>query len=260
MRAGKAHDIRYKGLEFDGWRELHWTRPFRGERYSLVWYTPQGLEEPRAILEGGGGWCAATKLAESLAPVKIVSKSLSNLEADQEKRTPIQGPLTGQIFSMVPPNVNFKSRISLLAIERLDRVQAFNVQVPLRSTSTGVHEGFQGRVLFDSDASVPEFRRLQLCESVRVVLLHQDYEFDLGPAPSVSSICDWIVDKVDWGLGLKSFENFGNAAPTSPGFPGFHVRCKSSGLLSVPTCALLLSFAPWILAPHPRPTSPHVIN
>ena len=34
---GTASDIRYVPLEFDGWRQLHWTRPFRGERYSLVW-------------------------------------------------------------------------------------------------------------------------------------------------------------------------------------------------------------------------------
>ena len=37
MVEGQPHDIRYRGLEFDGWRQLHWTRPFRGERYSLVW-------------------------------------------------------------------------------------------------------------------------------------------------------------------------------------------------------------------------------
>jgi hypothetical protein len=124
-----AHDIRYKGLEFDGWRELHWTRPFRGERYSLVWYTPQGLEEPRAALDRGEGWEVATRLAEGLSPVEIVTKSLANLEAARAARTPLKGALTAQRFSMVPPNVNFKSKISMLAIERLDRVGAFNVQV-----------------------------------------------------------------------------------------------------------------------------------
>ena len=38
---GVAHDIRYKPLSFDGWRERHWTLPFTGERFSLVWFTPQ---------------------------------------------------------------------------------------------------------------------------------------------------------------------------------------------------------------------------
>lgn len=38
------HDIRYKPLEFDGWSQRHSTLPFVGERYSLVWFTPQGVE------------------------------------------------------------------------------------------------------------------------------------------------------------------------------------------------------------------------
>ena len=31
---------RYKPLEFNGWKERHWTLPFQGERYSLVFFTP----------------------------------------------------------------------------------------------------------------------------------------------------------------------------------------------------------------------------
>ena len=38
----EQHDIRYQPLEFDGWRLRHWTLPFRGERFSLVWFTPEG--------------------------------------------------------------------------------------------------------------------------------------------------------------------------------------------------------------------------
>lgn len=37
---GTAHDICYKPLSFDGWRQRHWTLPFSGERFSLVWFTP----------------------------------------------------------------------------------------------------------------------------------------------------------------------------------------------------------------------------
>ena len=40
MVEGSQHDIRYKAVEFDGWKLRHWTRPFRGERFSLVWFTP----------------------------------------------------------------------------------------------------------------------------------------------------------------------------------------------------------------------------
>jgi FkbM family methyltransferase len=39
---GQSYDIRYQPLEFDGWKQRHWTEPFRGERYSLVWFTPAG--------------------------------------------------------------------------------------------------------------------------------------------------------------------------------------------------------------------------
>jgi len=37
---GQASDIRHRPLEFDGWRRRHWTRPFEGERFSIVWFTP----------------------------------------------------------------------------------------------------------------------------------------------------------------------------------------------------------------------------
>lgn len=57
---GVAHDVRYRGLEFDGWSQRHWTQPFAGERFSLVWFTPKGLEaglllrEERAAAGSGG--------------------------------------------------------------------------------------------------------------------------------------------------------------------------------------------------------------
>jgi len=38
---GIFHTIRYHPLEFDGWRLRHWTKPFSGERFSLVWFTPE---------------------------------------------------------------------------------------------------------------------------------------------------------------------------------------------------------------------------
>jgi hypothetical protein len=41
---GEMMDIRYKAVEFDGWKQRHWTMPFQGERYSLVWFTPKGCE------------------------------------------------------------------------------------------------------------------------------------------------------------------------------------------------------------------------
>lgn len=42
---GTEYDIRYNALEFDGWKQLHWTAPFSGERFSLVWFTPDMKEQ-----------------------------------------------------------------------------------------------------------------------------------------------------------------------------------------------------------------------
>lgn len=41
---GEVKDICYQPLQFDGWKLRHWTRPFSGERFSLVWFTPEGIE------------------------------------------------------------------------------------------------------------------------------------------------------------------------------------------------------------------------
>jgi FkbM family methyltransferase len=42
---GKPYNIRYNPLEFDGWKQRHWTEPFQGERFSLVFFTPAGKDE-----------------------------------------------------------------------------------------------------------------------------------------------------------------------------------------------------------------------
>jgi hypothetical protein len=49
---GSLHDIRYRPLEFDAWKLRHWTRPFHGERFSLVWFIPaKGLASRHSIVE-----------------------------------------------------------------------------------------------------------------------------------------------------------------------------------------------------------------
>uniref|UniRef100_A0A7S3QJX4 C2H2-type domain-containing protein n=1 Tax=Chaetoceros debilis TaxID=122233 RepID=A0A7S3QJX4_9STRA len=37
---GIAYPIRYQPLEFDGWKQRHWTGAYSGERFSLVWFSP----------------------------------------------------------------------------------------------------------------------------------------------------------------------------------------------------------------------------
>ncbi|KAL7494910.1 hypothetical protein ACHAWT_005058 [Skeletonema menzelii] len=46
---GTRKDIRYNPIQFNGWKQRHWTLPFKGERYSLVWFTPKGCEGMRGI-------------------------------------------------------------------------------------------------------------------------------------------------------------------------------------------------------------------
>jgi len=43
---GAVHEARYQPVEFDGWRERHWTLPFEGERFSLVWFSPALSQRP----------------------------------------------------------------------------------------------------------------------------------------------------------------------------------------------------------------------
>ena len=43
------HDIRYQPIQFDGWADRHWTLPFQGERYTLVWFTPNGVRVPEDL-------------------------------------------------------------------------------------------------------------------------------------------------------------------------------------------------------------------
>ena len=38
---GDPFNIKYEPLVFDGWKLRHWTNPFAGERFSLVWFTPE---------------------------------------------------------------------------------------------------------------------------------------------------------------------------------------------------------------------------
>jgi len=41
---GEVCDIQYKPLEFNGCTQRHWTKPFEGDRFSLVFFTPVGCE------------------------------------------------------------------------------------------------------------------------------------------------------------------------------------------------------------------------
>ncbi|KAL9183505.1 hypothetical protein ACHAXT_004361 [Thalassiosira profunda] len=66
----KKYDIRYNPLEFDGWNQLHWTAPFTGERFSLVWFTPElsrRTEEAQPAEERGAFSSSEDQRARRLA-------------------------------------------------------------------------------------------------------------------------------------------------------------------------------------------------
>ena len=48
------HDIRYQPLEFDGFAERHFSLPFDGERFSVVWFSSARLETAGGADDAGG--------------------------------------------------------------------------------------------------------------------------------------------------------------------------------------------------------------
>ena len=75
---GVEHDVRYAPLQFDGWGERHWTLPFAGERYSLVWFTPaaprartRADDAAAAALAGTGAFAYRRGSSDALAVVEV---------------------------------------------------------------------------------------------------------------------------------------------------------------------------------------------
>ena len=206
MVEGVQHCIRYKPLEFDGWAQEHWTLPFSGERFSIVWYIPHGLEAAADALRKGASWQDVFQLTAALPPVKR-SAPAPRPHIDQSE--PPAGPLTRQRFSMVPPSANLKGTVSRVAIAELRAVNASNLLLP--ETDPLRPPSFQGRVLFDSPAPAA-FAALRTCESVRAVLLHEDFERALGCGAAVQDVAAWLVEKSDWAW----LEQVRVPAPCSP--------------------------------------------
>ncbi|KAH8091911.1 hypothetical protein JL720_5484 [Aureococcus anophagefferens] len=75
----RVSDVRYAPLEFDGWRERHWTLPFKGERYSLVFFTPAAPRARRsaddaaaAVLAGRASFAYRPGSSDALAIVEVL--------------------------------------------------------------------------------------------------------------------------------------------------------------------------------------------
>lgn len=66
----EVHDVRYNPLLFHGWEQRHWTLPFTGERFSIVWFTPKGCEQwqlqiPPSIINDKGRCSCCTRFVHS---------------------------------------------------------------------------------------------------------------------------------------------------------------------------------------------------
>jgi hypothetical protein len=221
MVEGVSHNIRYTPLEFDGWKQEHWTVPFTGERYSLVWYIPQGLEPASEALRDGGSWQDVIDLTARQRPIQAFAAHALTGRLKVEDRP--RGPITLQRFSMIPPSANLKGRLSRLAISELSAVNATSILLP--ELDSAKPSSFQGRVLFDAPTPAA-FARLRACNSVRLVLLHEDFSHSLGPDAPTAAIAAWLVARCDWDGLAAARRDCGHASPAER-LP-VHVRCKQS--------------------------------
>ena len=100
---GEVHHIAYNPVEFDGWKQVHWTLPFIGERFSIVWFTPKGCEEmvrsrkpalarsfpvwksEEAALLGDGGSIALKNAAAPGQHIPVLGLGTHTLKGDTAK-------------------------------------------------------------------------------------------------------------------------------------------------------------------------------
>jgi len=81
------HNVRYQPLVFDGWQERHWTLPFQGERFSLVWFSPKDSAslEDAAADGAAAGADIGVRDAEALdrtAPPDVEKRPASEIAED----------------------------------------------------------------------------------------------------------------------------------------------------------------------------------
>lgn len=78
---GKSYNIRYDFLKFDGWKQMHSTKRFRGERFSLVWFTPERREDYLPIGDTSFEDAKAKELVDAHA-LSLPSYSLINFRGN----------------------------------------------------------------------------------------------------------------------------------------------------------------------------------
>eukprot|EP00965_Chrysotila_dentata_P257763 6212994-Pleurochrysis_carterae.AAC.2 len=86
MVEGTTRDVRYTPVTFDSDTQLHWTQPFEGERFTLVWFTPARREAMQV---------AAARIANEMRPpLKFRLKS-----TDANAITEVSASRTGRFQS-----------------------------------------------------------------------------------------------------------------------------------------------------------------
>ena len=96
---GVVHDIRYTPLEFDGWKQRHWTLPFSGERFSLVWFSPLGCGTSDTGLQVAAEAAEVAKVAkgaeETQGAAQGAAQGASKRKPTIQLRNGVQLPFMG---------------------------------------------------------------------------------------------------------------------------------------------------------------------
>ncbi|KAL7520833.1 hypothetical protein ACHAWX_005536 [Stephanocyclus meneghinianus] len=188
---GMSYAIRYQALEFDGWKQLHWTSPFVGERYSLVWFTPEQTPDQRQ---------SHTQLSDASDKEDIHASHLAQVHL---AKTPFLPPLTYR------PN----STDALVIGEILDAEKgcAYTME---RNKTPNMPDGFslQGHsTVLDVGAHIGVFSRYAMGEGCRHIIAFEPEanNFDLlskNLSPKDSIGCNGTIELHSCAV-AKGYEN-----------------------------------------------------
>jgi FkbM family methyltransferase len=151
---GKKYDARYTPLEFDGWSQRHWTEPFEGERFSLVWFTPEGITESSSLINGKHDTATA-------------DPSLIDRERDEDKRAATFLDMhTSQLSSYPPLKFRRNSTDALVINEILDHEKGCAYE----SSDFALRDH---KCVLDIGAHIGVFSRFALGEGVQRVIAYE---------------------------------------------------------------------------------------
>lgn len=146
---GVPYKIRYEPLEFNGWKQLHWTAPFLGERFSLVYFTP------------------ATTLADDEEESSATSTLVGSSEDD---RAAMLADANSKLLSCIlknPLQFRAESTDALVIIELLES-QSCAYQAKMQGFTLDNHA-----CALDIGAHIGVFSRLVLSKGCKHILAYE---------------------------------------------------------------------------------------